>query len=220
MAKVAFPARCAVAVVCGEHLVSQVYPASVPVEVFIDNIVELLNDELKRRGLAGWNPESDTNCTRPMVCDSMSPRLSTNSASKTVPRWCWCPRRRGLLRAAIRVVVHRPGPGGQEAFRTRYRRHRGAHLAGDPGDGLGAVLGLAVRQRIAGDRWCPALSPVVPACWPLGGAPRWPAGGRIALTSRRVWLAGGTAARGEPGRGRPGTSGPRTCSSPPWRPRC
>src|SRR5947209_9605398 len=53
MPKVAFPARCAVAVVCGEHLVSQVYPASVPVEVFIDNIVELLNDELKRRGLAG-----------------------------------------------------------------------------------------------------------------------------------------------------------------------
>ncbi|HYB39528.1 MAG TPA: type VII secretion integral membrane protein EccD [Mycobacterium sp.] len=53
MPKVAFPARCAVAVVCGEHLVSQVYPASVPVEVFVDNIVELLNDELKHRGLSG-----------------------------------------------------------------------------------------------------------------------------------------------------------------------
>ncbi|MGH3635953.1 MAG: type VII secretion integral membrane protein EccD, partial [Mycobacterium sp.] len=53
MAKVSFPARCAVAVVCGEHLVSQVYPASVPVEVFVENIVELLNDELKRRGLSG-----------------------------------------------------------------------------------------------------------------------------------------------------------------------
>lgn len=53
MAKVSFPARCAIAVVCGEHLVSQVYPASVPVEVFIDNIVELLNDELRRRGLSG-----------------------------------------------------------------------------------------------------------------------------------------------------------------------
>lgn len=53
MARVAFPARCAVAVVCGEHLVSQVYPASVPVEVFIDNVVELLNEELKRRGVAG-----------------------------------------------------------------------------------------------------------------------------------------------------------------------
>ncbi|MBI3215544.1 MAG: type VII secretion integral membrane protein EccD [Mycobacterium sp.] len=51
MAKVSFPARCAVAVVCGEHLVSQVYPASVPVEVFIDDVVELLNDELRRRGL-------------------------------------------------------------------------------------------------------------------------------------------------------------------------
>jgi len=53
VAKVSFPARCAVAVVCGEHLVSQVYPASVPVEVFVDNIVELLNDDLKRRGLTG-----------------------------------------------------------------------------------------------------------------------------------------------------------------------
>lgn len=50
MAKVSFPARCAVAVICGEHLVSQVYPASVPVEVFIDNVVELLNEDLKRRG--------------------------------------------------------------------------------------------------------------------------------------------------------------------------
>ncbi|MCB0940329.1 MAG: type VII secretion integral membrane protein EccD [Mycobacterium sp.] len=56
MAKVAFPARCAVAVVCGGHLVSQVYPASVPVEVFIDNVVELLNEELKRRGVAGLDP--------------------------------------------------------------------------------------------------------------------------------------------------------------------
>lgn len=50
MTRVSFPARCAVAVICGEHLVSQVYPASVPVEVFIDNIVELLNEDLKRRG--------------------------------------------------------------------------------------------------------------------------------------------------------------------------
>lgn len=52
-AGVAFPPRCAVAVVCGQHLVSQVYPASVPIEVFLDDVVELLNDELKRRGLAG-----------------------------------------------------------------------------------------------------------------------------------------------------------------------
>lgn len=47
---VSFPARCAVSVVCGEHLVSQVYPASVPIEAFIDSAVELLNDDLRRRG--------------------------------------------------------------------------------------------------------------------------------------------------------------------------
>jgi type VII secretion integral membrane protein EccD len=50
MPTVSFPARCAVAVICGENLVSQVYPASVPVEVFLDNIVELLSHDLKRRG--------------------------------------------------------------------------------------------------------------------------------------------------------------------------
>lgn len=56
MAKVSFPARCAIAVICGEHLVSQVYPASVPVEVFIDNVVELLNEDLKRRGVTALDP--------------------------------------------------------------------------------------------------------------------------------------------------------------------
>lgn len=55
--RVAFPARCAVAVVCGEQLVSQVYPAAVPIEVFIDDVVELLNDELKRRGLHGLDSD-------------------------------------------------------------------------------------------------------------------------------------------------------------------
>ncbi|WP_081968147.1 type VII secretion integral membrane protein EccD [Mycobacterium kyorinense] len=53
MAKVAYPSRCAVAVVCGEHLISQVYPASVPIEMFIDSVVELLADELKRRRARG-----------------------------------------------------------------------------------------------------------------------------------------------------------------------
>lgn len=53
MPTISFPARCAVAVICGDHLVSQVYPAAVPVEVFIDSIVELLSDDLKRRGAAG-----------------------------------------------------------------------------------------------------------------------------------------------------------------------
>lgn len=56
MARVAFPSRCAVAVVCGEHLVSQVYPASVPIDVFMDDLVELLNEDLKRRGVPAFEP--------------------------------------------------------------------------------------------------------------------------------------------------------------------
>ena len=90
MAKVAFPARCAVAVICGEHLVSQVYPASVPVEVFIDNIVELLNEELKRRGVPGLDPGIGYELNRVNGTGSMSPRHWTSSASKTGPPWYWC----------------------------------------------------------------------------------------------------------------------------------
>ena len=56
MTAVTLPARCAVAVICGEHLVSQVYPAAVPVEAFLDNIVELLNEDLRRRGASGLDP--------------------------------------------------------------------------------------------------------------------------------------------------------------------
>lgn len=56
MATVSLPARCAVAVICGEHLVSQVYPASVPIEVFLDNIIELLDEDLRRRGAPGLDP--------------------------------------------------------------------------------------------------------------------------------------------------------------------
>ena len=58
MATVSFPSRCAVAVICGDHLVSQVYPASVPVEVFIDNAVELLHDDLRRRGVEAVDSEA------------------------------------------------------------------------------------------------------------------------------------------------------------------
>lgn len=49
-AKVSFPARCAVAVICGHHLIYQVYPASVAIETFLVDAVELMREELKRRG--------------------------------------------------------------------------------------------------------------------------------------------------------------------------
>lgn len=57
MPQVTFPSRCAVAVICGEHLISQVYPASVPIEVYLDDIVELFDEELKRRGLSGLDSD-------------------------------------------------------------------------------------------------------------------------------------------------------------------
>lgn len=57
MPQVTFPSRCAVAVICGEHLISQVYPAAVPIEVFLDDVVELFDEELKRRGLPGLDSD-------------------------------------------------------------------------------------------------------------------------------------------------------------------
>lgn len=58
MATASFPARCAVSVICGDHLVSQVYPAAVPIESYIDSVVELLGDDLRRRGAADLDPMS------------------------------------------------------------------------------------------------------------------------------------------------------------------
>ena len=55
MTAVCFPSRCAVAVICGDHLVSQVYPGAVPLEVFIDSAVELLSEDLKRRGAGAFD---------------------------------------------------------------------------------------------------------------------------------------------------------------------
>ena len=53
MATVSLPARCAVAVVCDDQVISQIYPAAVPIEVFLDNAVELLSEDLRRRGATG-----------------------------------------------------------------------------------------------------------------------------------------------------------------------
>lgn len=52
-AKVAFPARCAVSVAYDKHLVSQVFPAGIPVEEFFEGMVELLDEDLKHRGFGG-----------------------------------------------------------------------------------------------------------------------------------------------------------------------
>lgn len=64
MAQATFPARCAVSVVCGEHLLSQVYPASIPIEAFIDSLVELLSDDLRKRGESGLDPTASYELNR------------------------------------------------------------------------------------------------------------------------------------------------------------
>ncbi len=51
--KVAFPARCAVNISYDKHLCSQVFPAGTPVEGFFEGMVELLSDDLKRKGFDG-----------------------------------------------------------------------------------------------------------------------------------------------------------------------
>jgi len=51
--RVAFPARCAVNISYDKHLCSQVFPAGTPVEGFFEGMVELLSDDLKRKGFDG-----------------------------------------------------------------------------------------------------------------------------------------------------------------------
>lgn len=51
--QVAFPARCELSIVYGKQLVPQVCPAGIPVEHFFVNLVELLDEDLKRHGFDG-----------------------------------------------------------------------------------------------------------------------------------------------------------------------
>lgn len=51
--QVTFPARCAVSIAYNKQLVSQVFPAGIPVEGFFEGMVELVDEDLKRRGFDG-----------------------------------------------------------------------------------------------------------------------------------------------------------------------
>ena len=147
MAKVSFPARCAVAVVCGEHLVSQVYPASVPIEVFVDNIVEFLNDELKRRGFAGLEPGAGyelhkANGVRLDVTKTLDELGVEDGATLTLvpavegesfePQYESCPP---------------AWLGSVRSCSSRSRPNRRAHRVSIVAMVCATVLGLAVRER-------------------------------------------------------------------------
>lgn len=171
MPKVAFPARCAVAVVCGEHLVSQVYPASVPVEVFIDNIVELLNDELKRRGLAGLEPGAGyelhkANGVRLDVTKTLDELGVEDGATlvlvPAVDGESFEPQYESLSTGLARI--------GKKLFQP-VTADTAAHTAlAVLAMVFAAVLGLALRSRTASDSIVPSIVTGVPGLLAAGGA--------------------------------------------------
>jgi type VII secretion integral membrane protein EccD len=192
MPKVAFPARCTVAVVCGEHLVSQVYPASVPVEVFVDNIVELLNDELKRRGLTGLEPGigyelHKANGVRLDVTKTLDELGVEDGATlvlaPVVEGDSFEPQYESLSTGLARV--------GEKLFHpvtavtaTHTSLAILAMLSA-------AVLGLALRIRIAGDSVAPSIATGIAGVLAAGGAGLvakwWPLRGD--LLDGFAWLA-------------------------------
>jgi type VII secretion integral membrane protein EccD len=147
-----------VAVVCGKHLVSQVYPAAVPVEVFLDNIVELLNDDLRRRGA----PALDTGTAYELQ--------RANGTSLDITRTL---DELGVEDGATLVLV--PAQAG-ESFEPQYESLStglarvgkrlfwavSAHTAAMTalailGMVIATTLGLAVRTRLRTDSWTTAL---------------------------------------------------------------
>ncbi|KAA8969795.1 type VII secretion integral membrane protein EccD [Mycobacterium sp.] len=158
MAKVSFPARCAVAVVCGEHLVSQVYPASVPVEMFIDNVIELLGDELRRRGLSGLEPGvgyelHKANGVRLDVTKTLDELAVEDGATlvlvPAVEGDSFEPQYESLSTGLARI--------GKKLF-APVTAETAAHTAlAIAATASAVVLGLAVRNRIATDALMPSV---------------------------------------------------------------
>ncbi len=192
MGKVSFPARCAVAVVCGEHLVSQVYPASVPIEAFIDNVVELLNDELKRRGLNGLEPGvgyelHKANGVRLDVTKTLDELGvedgATLSLVPAVQGESFEPQYESLSTGLARI-----GRKLFEPVTVLTAAHTALAILAMV---CATVLGLAVRQRIATDSVVPALVTGVAGLLVAGGAVAvwrwWP--DRLDMVDALGWLA-------------------------------
>lgn len=209
MAKVSFPARCAVAVVCGEHLLSQVYPASVPIEVFLDNAVELLNDELKRRGLSGLDAGAGyelhkANGVRLDVTKTLDELGVEDGATLTlapaVDGESFEPQYESLSTGLARV--------GKRLFEP-VTVQTAAHTAlAITAAAAATLLGLAVRQRISTDAWTPSILTGGVGLLSAGGAVLvwrwWPR--RTDMIDGLGWLAVplftvalGSAAPGQPG---------------------
>lgn len=175
MARVSFPARCAVAIVCDEHLLSQVYPASVPIEVFIDNAVELLNDELKRRGLGGLDSGAGyelhkANGVRLDVTKTLDELGVEDGATLTlvpaVEGESFEPQYESLSTGLARVGKRLFEPvTTQTAVRTALAIAAAVAFT---------ILGLAVRQRISTESLAPSsVTAGLGLLWAAGAVAAW-----------------------------------------------
>ena len=192
MPKVSFPARCAVAVVCGEHLVSQVFPASVAVEVFLDDVVELLNDELKRRGLGGLDSDvgyelHKANGVRLDVAKTLDELGVEDGATlvlaPSVAGDSFEPQYESLSTGLARV--------GKKLFEV-VTADTAAHTSlAILAMGFGTLLGLALRARAVTDSLIPAVVTGAAGLLAAGAAAVvwrwWPA--RIDMLGGFAWLS-------------------------------
>lgn len=175
MATVSFPSRCAVAVVCGEHLLSQVYPASVPVEVFLDNVVELLNADLKRRGAAALEAGipyelQRANGTRLDVTKTLDELGVEDGATLVLGRAqlgeSFEPQYESLSTGLARI--------GNRLFKPVTAHTAVMTALAILGIITATALGLAVRTRLHTDAWLTAL-------------PMLALGGAVACGAAAVW---------------------------------
>jgi type VII secretion integral membrane protein EccD len=193
LGKVSFPARCAVAVVCGQHLVSQVYPASVPIEVFLDDIVELLDDELRRRGFGGLEAGVGyelhrANGVRLDVTKTLDELGVEDGATLTlvpaVPGESFEPQYESLSTGLARV-----GKKLFEPVTVQTASHTALFILAMVAV---TVLGLAVRQRCASDSLVPSIVTGAAGLLTAAGAAAvwrwWPR--RTDLIDGLTWLAG------------------------------
>lgn len=165
------PTRCAVAVVCGPHLVSQVLPAAVPVEMFIDDVVELVDDELKRRGHTGLDADvgyrlHKADGTR-LDCARALDELGIEDGTTLVlavaePGESFEPHYESLSTGLARI--------GQRLF-TPVSAQTAVHTAlAMLAAAVAVTIGLALRARSAGAVPIPALAAGVPGLLAAGAA--------------------------------------------------
>jgi type VII secretion integral membrane protein EccD len=184
-----------------------VYPASVPIEAYLDDVVELLNDELKRRGLGGLEPGAGyelhrANGVRLDITKTLDELGVEDGATLAlVPATegeSFEPQYESLSTGLARV-----GKRLFEPVTVRTAEHTALAILAIA---WATVLGLAVRERISTDSLVPTAVTGVAGLLSAGGAAAvarwWPE--RIDMIDALGWLAvpllAASLASGAPGR--------------------